>query len=331
MGRWGLRGGCLRNPLTETETRRPDLRIQRSLSGFPELRLADLVTLLAVQRTGSISGAAREMRVTPSQVSKAMARLERHFGVRLLSRGARGVVATPAGRHMLPRIANAIQELRATTGLHDEQAPAQELTVAGPSYLIANVLPAMTELLPRTRVRSIELAPAVLRSRLAENVFDVALSPGPIDNRPAAWTTDGVGAMRMALFARPAYAERIGPLPLTAERVRALPFIGPAKMAGDRFVALYDDCPLSSEERWIAHEAQTIGSALEFASRTDHVVFGPNIAARRFIETGAVVEVPVAGWDVSEPLHVLCNGDRVLSRARTALVQAAQGVLAAQN
>jgi DNA-binding transcriptional LysR family regulator len=139
-----------------------------------------LVTLLAVQRTGSISGAAREMRVTPSQVSKAMARLERHFGVRLLSRGARGVVATPAGRHMLPRIANAIQELRATTGLHDEQAPAQELTVAGPSYLIANVLPAMTELLPRTRVRSIELAPAVLRSRLAETVFDVALSPGAI-------------------------------------------------------------------------------------------------------------------------------------------------------
>jgi DNA-binding transcriptional LysR family regulator len=297
------------------------------LSGFPELRLADLLTLLAVQRTGSISGAAREMRVTPSQVSKAMARLERHFGVRLLSRGARGVAPTPAGRHVLPRIANAVEELRATTGMRDDQGPAPELTVAGPSYLIANMLPAMAMLLPRTRVRGLELAPAVLRSRVAENVFDVALSPGGIDNRPAAWTTDGVGALRLALFARPAFAERIGPLPLSTERVRALPFIGPAKMGGDRFATLYDDCPLPPEERWIAHEAQTIGAGLEFASRTDNVVFGPQIAARRYLASGAVVELPVAGWDVRESLHVLCNGDRVLSRVRTAVVQAAQEVL----
>jgi DNA-binding transcriptional LysR family regulator len=303
-----------------------DLRIQTRLSGFPELRLADLLTLLAVQRTGSISGAAREMRVTPSQVSKAMARLERHFGVRLLSRGARGVAPTAAGRHVLPRIANAVEELRATTGMRDDQAPALELTVAGPSYLIASVLPAMAALLPHTRVRGLELAPAALRSRVAENVFDVALSPGGIDNRPAAWTTDGVGMMRLALFARPAFAERIGPMPLTSDRVRALPFIGPAKMGGERFVALYDDCPLAPEERWIAHEAQTINAGLEFASRTDTVVFGPHIAAKRFLETGAVIELPVAGWDVREPLHVLCNGDRVLSRVRTAVVQAAQEV-----
>jgi DNA-binding transcriptional LysR family regulator len=266
------------------------------------------------------------MRVTPSQVSKAMARLERHFGVRLLSRGARGVAPTAAGRHVLPRIANAVEELRATTGMRDDQAPALELTVAGPSYLIASVLPAMAALLPHTRVRGLELAPAALRSRVAENVFDVALSPGGIDNRPAAWTTDGVGTMRLALFARPAFAERIGPMPLTTDRVRALPFIGPAKMGGERFVALYDDCPLAPEERWIAHEAQTINAGLEFASRTDTVVFGPHIAAKRFLETGAVIELPVAGWDVREPLHVLCNGDRVLSRVRTAVVQATQEV-----
>ena len=256
-----------------------------------------------------------------------MARLERHFGVRLLSRGARGVAPTAAGRHVLPRIANAVEELRATTGMRDDQAPALELTVAGPSYLIASLLPSMAALLPQTRVRGLELAPAALRSRVAENVFDVAISPGGIENRPAAWTTDGVGAMRLALFGRPAFAERLGPTPLTIERVRALPFIGPAKMGGERFVALYDDCPLAPEERWIAHEAQTIGAGLEFASQTDHVVFGPHIAAKRYLASGAVVEVPVDGWDVREPLHVLCNGDRVLSRVRTAVVQAAQEAL----
>jgi DNA-binding transcriptional LysR family regulator len=298
-----------------------------SVPALPELRLADLMTLLAVQRAASISGAARELCVTPSQVSKAMARLERHFGVRLLSRGARGVVPTAAGRRILPRIANAVAELRAMSGVRDEGAPTTELTVAGPSYLVAHVLPVVATLLPRTRVRGLELAPAYLRAYVAENVFDIALVPGGIDNRPAAWTSDQIGAIKVVLVARPAFAKRLGSMPLTLERLRPLPFIGPTTTASDRFVALNDSCPLPPEQRWVAHEVQTIGSALEFVARTDHVAFGPRLAARRLLESGALVELPVAGWDVREPVHLLCNGDRVLSRARTAVVQAMREVL----
>ncbi len=176
-------------------------------------------------------------------------------------------------------------------------------------------------------MRGLVLAPAYLRAYVAENVFDVGLVPGGIENRPAAWTSDAVGVLRMALLARPAFVKRLGPMPLTTERIRPLPFIGPTKTGGDRFVALTDDCPLTWEERWIAHEAQTIGAALEFASRTDHVVFGPVIAARRFLDAGALVDVPVAGWEVRQQVIVVCNGDRVLSRARAAVVRAAQDVL----
>jgi DNA-binding transcriptional LysR family regulator len=93
---------------------------------------------------------------------------------------------------------------------------------------------------------------------------------------------------------------------------------------GDRFVAIGDDCPLPWEKRWIAHEAQTIGAALEFVSCTDHIVFGPILAARRFLNSGTLVEVPVLGWEVREPLHVVYNGDRVLSRVRHVLVRAAR-------
>jgi DNA-binding transcriptional LysR family regulator len=285
------------------------------------------MTLLAVQRSGSISGAARELRVTPSQVSKAMVRLERHFGMRLLSRGARGVAPTAAGRQVLPRIANAVEELRATSGVREHQSATLELTLAAPSYLITHVLPAVATLLPRARIRGVELAPAYLRANVAENIFDVALAPGGIQNRPAAWTSDRATSLRFVLVARPAFVARLGALPLTVERVRALPFIGPTRTGGDRFVAVSDDCPLTPEERWIAHEAQTIGAALEFASRTDHLVFGPRLAARRLFEVGALVEVPVVGWDVREPLFVVCNGDRVLSRVQAAVIQAAQEVI----
>jgi len=266
--------------------------------------------------------------VTPSQVSKAMARLERHFGMRLLSRGARGVVPTAAGRQVLPHIVSAIDELAPLVGMREDQVPSIELTVAGPSYLVAIVLPAVMGLLPRVRVRGLEMAPAHLRARIAENLFDVALSPGGIENRPAAWTTDSVGPLRIGLFGRPAFVKRLGVLPLTEDRVRALPFIGPAKVAGDAFITSGDDCPLPLGDRWIAHEVQTIGAALEFACRSDHVVFGPHVAARRHVKAGTLVEIPVGEWDVCEPLQILCNSDRVLSRVRTAVLQAAREAIA---
>ncbi len=283
---------------------------------------------MAVERTGSISGAAREQRVTPSQVSKAMARLERQFGVRLLSRGARGVAPTSAGRNVLPHIAIAVEELNASIGAREDQTAAIDLTIAGPSYLVAVVLPAAMALLPRAHVRGLEFGPARLRASVAENLFDVALSPGGVENRPAAWTSDRVGTIRMGLFGRPSLAAGLGLMPLTLDRVRTLPFIGPAQATGGEcLVSTSDDCPLPMAERRIAHEVQTIGAALEFAARADCVVFGPFVAARRLLEGGALVEIPVAGWNVREPLYILCNGDRVLARVRTAVLQAAQEVL----
>ncbi|MGH7272750.1 MAG: LysR family transcriptional regulator [Polyangiaceae bacterium] len=297
------------------------------VSTIPELRLADLHTLLAVQRTGAISGAARELRVTPSQVSKAMVRLERHFGVRLLARGPRGVTPTAAGRKVLPHVVSAVEELRATAGIREEKAKGFELTLAGPSYLIAGILPALSALVPQARLRALEFGPARLRASLAENLFDVALSPGGVDARPSAWTSDDIGMIRIVLLGSPSLAARIGPLPLTVDAVRALSFIGPAKADAGCPVTTDDDCPLTLAERRIAHEAQTIGAALEIASATDHVVFGPLPAARRYIEQGALVELPVAGWDVRESLHVLCNGDRVLARVRNAILQATQRVV----
>jgi len=299
------------------------------MGALPELRLADLLTLLAVERTESITGAARELRVTPSQVSKAIARLERHFGVPLLVRGARGVAPTPAARRMLPRVASAVHELRGLGGSREQREPDIELTVAGPSYVIGHVLPAIAERLPRAHLRGLELAPAYVRAYIAENAFDVALSPGAVPSCPSSWTSDAAGQLRSALLARPSLVRRLGPLPLSIERVRELTFITPVSPGTDRFVAVGDDCPLPMAERCVAHEAQTVGAALEFASRADHVVFGPVLAARRFIELGAIVEVPVAGWDVRDTVHVLSNGDRVLSRARAAVVRATREMLSA--
>jgi DNA-binding transcriptional LysR family regulator len=293
-----------------------------------DLRLADLLTLLAVENTGSVSGAARELGVTPSQVSKAIARLERQFGVRMLSRGVHGVAPTPEARRMLPGIASAVEELRSLDGAREGRQADVQLTLAGPSYLVSSVLPAIASLLPRTKIRGLELAPAFMRAHVAENLFDVAIAPGGIVGRPASWTNDLAGEVRSVLLGRPDFVRGLGPLPLTGARARELPFIGPATIGGERFAAVGDDCPLSVAERRIVYEVQTIGVALELAASTDHVVFGPAIAARRLLEAGVLVQIPVEGWDVRDTLHVVCNGDRVLSRMRNAVVRATREVSA---
>jgi DNA-binding transcriptional LysR family regulator len=295
-----------------------------------DIRMSDLLTFLAVQRTGSVTGAARELSVTPSQVSKAVSRLERHWGLALLSRGARGIQLTDPGRRIVPQIAAAVSALREAESVKREPDPAVRLTIAAPSYLLAFLVPVIAAADPRMRVRGLELAPAYLRAYVAENVFDVALAPGGIANRPKAWTSDSVGAIRAVLLGTPATARRLAPLPAPAARLAGFPFILPTATSGDRFVALSDDCPLPREERTVGHEVHTVGVALELALRTDHLVFGPAIAARRMVASGMLVEIPVADWDVREELHLLCNGDVVLARVRRMLIDVVRNAVASQ-
>ena len=89
-----------------------------------------------------------------------------------------------------------------------------------------------------------------------------------------------------------------------------------------RYLAVDDDCPLALADRKKGHAAQTIGIALELAARTDQLVFGPVVAARRFVATGALVEIAVRGWSVREPLYVSCNADRMMAKVQTAVVKA---------
>jgi molybdate transport repressor ModE-like protein len=66
--------------------------------------MIDLVaveSLVAVERCGSVVGAAADLGFTPSAVSQQVKRLERQVGVPLLDRAGRGVVLTAAGRRLV--------------------------------------------------------------------------------------------------------------------------------------------------------------------------------------------------------------------------------------
>jgi DNA-binding transcriptional LysR family regulator len=295
-----------------------------------ELRLGDLVAFLAVQRNGSLSAAARELHVTTSQISKAIARLEGHTRERLLSRGVRGVVLTEAGKRVTPHVVEAVARLRAVGPSALPRAPLP-IALAAPSYLLAGVVPLLAQSPSSMRLRAVELPPAQIRALLAEDAFDIAVLPGHVERLPSSWEGHHVGALRKSLLGTAAAARALAPLPTSLERVRAARFIVPAARTGAQFAAIRDDCPLPESERRVAHEMPTIAIALELAASSDLVVFGPLLAARRHFECGRLVEIPVAGWDVREPVHVLSNADRITARVRSAVVHAARDVLAGQE
>src|SRR6478609_7487650 len=63
--------------------------------------LAAVESLVAVDRCGTVGGAAAELGFTPSAVSQQVKRLERQVGATLLERAGRGVVLTAAGRRLV--------------------------------------------------------------------------------------------------------------------------------------------------------------------------------------------------------------------------------------
>ncbi len=89
-----------------------------------------------------------------------------------------------------------------------------------------------------------------------------------------------------------------------------------------RVVPVDDDFPIPRTQRKIGHQVQTFLVGLEVASQTEQLAFGPAIAAHRHVSSGALVEIPIQGYDVTEPLAFACNVDRVSARLRTVFTNA---------
>ena len=61
-------------------------------------RFQAMTTFLAVSKCGGFSAAAREMGLPLANVSRHVAELEAHLGIRLFNRSTRQVVLTDAGK-----------------------------------------------------------------------------------------------------------------------------------------------------------------------------------------------------------------------------------------
>jgi DNA-binding transcriptional LysR family regulator len=196
------------------------------------------------------------------------------------------------------------------------------LTIGAPSYLQAALIPVLAGVLPDVKLRGVELPVSLLRANAEDERFDVLLLPSEPGHLPASWEAEEVGELRKALFGTPELLSSLGPGPISPDALIEIPFVCPVFRREGRIGPIADDCPLPQSRRRVGHEVMTFFVGLEVASATNQLVFGPAIAARRHVQTGALVEIPVAGWDVRDPLSFAYHVDRVSAKVRTAFADA---------
>jgi DNA-binding transcriptional LysR family regulator len=285
-----------------------------------DLRVADLVTFLAVHHARSVSAAARVLGVTPSQVSKAVARLEHALNVELLVRSPRGVAISDVGRGFVSKIEELVTRL---DGLRSEETVSRpELTVAAPSYLHRAFVPAIAESLADHRLRCLSMPQMLVRAYASERLFHAAVTAGR-ERFPERWVETELGPLRSALFVAPSLAKRLGKGPIKQEDLAEIPFISPIYVVNGQAVPVEDRCPLGRGRRRLGTEVETIGVALDLAALGNQVVFGPAIAAHDHVKMGRLVELAVTEWKDNpvETIYLYCDGDQMLARVQRSLVE----------
>ncbi|CAP56671.1 LysR family transcriptional regulator [Gluconacetobacter diazotrophicus] len=173
--------------------------------------LSGIETLIAVAETGGFTRAAATMGLTPSGVSRAVARLESRLGVRLFDRNARSTTLTEAGHRLVAEVAPLLAGIEEATS----SAAGASATVSG--RLRVNCDPWFASLLLAPKLRSfLDAHPAltldlVTRDTLGDLVsegFDVAIRFG--EPLPSGLITRKLLEARIVTCASPAYIARHG-------------------------------------------------------------------------------------------------------------------------
>jgi hypothetical protein len=225
-----------------------------------------------------------------------------------------------AGRAFVPKLEELVTRL---DGLRSEDTtPRPELTLAGPSYLHRSFVPAIAEGLDDHRLRSLSMPQMLVRAYASERLFHAAVTVGR-ERFPERWVEAELGSVRSALFVAPSLAKKLGGGTITQAALADVPFVSPIYLINGQAVPVEDQCPLGRGRRQLGTEVETIGVALDLAAGGHQVVFGPAIAARGHVATGAVVEVEVEEWrgNPVETIYLYCDGDHVLARARRVIVE----------
>jgi DNA-binding transcriptional LysR family regulator len=171
----------------------------------------DMSAFVSAVERGGFSAAARALKVTPSALSKAIARLETRLGVRLLRRTTRSLALTPEGDAYYARARRIVADIReAENEVAGFRARPKGLLKinTGNAFGYRQLMPALPEFLARYPDLKVELSFADRRVDLIESGEDAAVRTGDVmDDRLVARK---IADAHRIVCASPAYLTRRG-------------------------------------------------------------------------------------------------------------------------
>lgn len=174
--------------------------------------MTELEVVVAISRCGSFRGAARELGMSTTAVSSAVAGLEARLKVRLFNRSTRSVALTDIGERYVARIAPALAQIKsageeASVGLDEPSGTLRINAPHGAAYVLLD--PLLKQYAQRYAQVRIDI---VSDSRMVDIVaggFDagIRLAESVPQDMIAVAVSDDI---RMLVVATPAYLERHG-------------------------------------------------------------------------------------------------------------------------
>lgn len=174
--------------------------------GFDDLKLFARVAAL-----GTLSAVARERDVPVSQISRALSRIEKACGARLIHRSTHGLALTAEGETFLAyclRLAGTFDEMEADFASRARE-PSGRVRVAASTvvaqYLLLPSLQGLAQRHPKLRI-DLEVGDRLID--LAREGVDLAIRTAT--SLPETMVAREIGGLGRALYASPAYAARVG-------------------------------------------------------------------------------------------------------------------------
>ncbi|MEO5865531.1 MAG: LysR substrate-binding domain-containing protein [Sphingomonas sp.] len=205
-------------------------------------RSGDMEMFERVVEHGGFSAAARASRMTPSAVSKLIARLEDRLGSRLVNRSTRAFQLTPEGCVFYERVTRILADMEdAERGAGEGERPVGRVrlntSASYATHVLSGVLPDFLDRYPDV---TIDLVQTDLVVDLLAERTDVAVRAGPL--KSSSLVARKLGDTAMLIVASPSYLDRYGK-PKTADDLES------HRCLGFGYARYVEGWPLSLEGR----------------------------------------------------------------------------------
>ncbi len=279
--------------------------------------LNDVAVFVQVVRAGSFTGAARELDMQKSSVSRKVSALEERLSTRLLQRTTRKLHLTDEGRTFFEyaeRAVSAIDEAQlALLGMH--AAPRGLLRITAPLNFgfLGPIVAAFLQANPDVEI---EMSCSDRVVDLVDERFDLAIRAGPLPD--SALIARRLGSLPKSLFASPAYLAREG-TPTTPEALasHACLAFGASKRASFVLLGQAARREISFVPRLVANDYDLLRAATLAGLG---IALLPTPDCERALRDGEL-EILLPEWSSEEtPLHAVYPSTLHLSTAVRAFV-----------